>query len=163
MKTPHESEPEGGTSSSANWWRADIPGETESLARLMLAHHTKGIGGGASPAEKMLPTLTVCGNYNRKGLSPTSGNGLATALRLLPTLAATDYKSAYSAAGYKKKRLKRSKLLRDTLVHDAGIPLTATFAEWFMGWPIGHTALGASAMVRSRSVPPLPGESLVDQ
>lgn len=27
------------------------------------------------------PTPTVCGNYNRKGLSPTSGDGLATAVR----------------------------------------------------------------------------------
>ena len=26
----------------------------------------------------LLPTLTVCGNYNRKGASPTSGDGLAT-------------------------------------------------------------------------------------
>lgn len=32
-----------------------------------------------------LPTPTVCGNYNRKGASPTSGDGLATALRRLPT------------------------------------------------------------------------------
>lgn len=29
----------------------------------------------------LLPTLTVCGNYNRKGASPTSGDGLATALK----------------------------------------------------------------------------------
>jgi hypothetical protein len=28
----------------------------------------------------LLPTLTVDGNYNRKGASPTSGDGLATAL-----------------------------------------------------------------------------------
>jgi DNA (cytosine-5)-methyltransferase 1 len=28
----------------------------------------------------LLPTLTVCGNYNRKGASPTSGDGLATVL-----------------------------------------------------------------------------------
>lgn len=28
----------------------------------------------------LLPTLTVCGNYNRKGASETSGDGLATAI-----------------------------------------------------------------------------------
>lgn len=35
----------------------------------------------------ILPTLTVCGNYNRKGASLTSGDGLATAVggRLNPT------------------------------------------------------------------------------
>jgi hypothetical protein len=27
---------------------------------------------------KMWPTPTICGNYNRKGASKTSGNGLAT-------------------------------------------------------------------------------------
>lgn len=37
----------------------------------------------------LLPTLTVCGNYNRAGASPTSGDGLRTAL--LPTLTATSY------------------------------------------------------------------------
>jgi hypothetical protein len=31
------------------------------------------------------PTLTVCGNYNRKGASATSGDGLATAVRMWPT------------------------------------------------------------------------------
>lgn len=36
----------------------------------------------------LLPTLTVCGNYNAKGASATSGDGLATVLKrdLLPTL-----------------------------------------------------------------------------
>lgn len=38
-------------------------------------------------SDPLLPTLTRCGNYNRKGVSPTSGDGLATAVggRLNPT------------------------------------------------------------------------------
>lgn len=42
---------------------------------------------GADPLAVILPTLTVCGNYNRKGASATSGDGLATAVggRLNPT------------------------------------------------------------------------------
>lgn len=42
---------------------------------------------GTEPLAVILPTLTVCGNYNRKGASPTSGDGLATAVggRLNPT------------------------------------------------------------------------------
>ena len=36
-------------------------------------------------AEKMWPTPTVDGNYNRKGLSKTSGDGLATAVKMWPT------------------------------------------------------------------------------
>lgn len=47
--------------------------------------HTNETGFGFS-----LPTLTRCGNYNRKGSSPTSGDGLATALAKLPTLRRTD-------------------------------------------------------------------------
>jgi hypothetical protein len=31
------------------------------------------------------PTVTVCGNYNRKGASATSGDGLITAIRAWPT------------------------------------------------------------------------------
>jgi len=39
----------------------------------------------------LLPTPTVCGNYNRKGASPTSGDGLITALRKMwPTMLARD-------------------------------------------------------------------------
>src|SRR5690606_1404096 len=39
----------------------------------------------------LLPTLTRCGNYNRKGASKTSGDGLATVLkRMLPTLTRHD-------------------------------------------------------------------------
>jgi len=37
-----------------------------------------------------LPTLTVNGNNNRKGLTAKSGDGLATAVRRLPTLTASD-------------------------------------------------------------------------
>ena len=37
------------------------------------------------------PTPTVNGNYNRKGLSKTSGDGLATAVKMWPTPAARDW------------------------------------------------------------------------
>jgi hypothetical protein len=164
----------------------------------------------------LLPTLTVCGNWNRKGASENSGDGLATALRLMPTLCAanakqgadnragpgkkhgvtlpsalkklptlcsrdwknsggamltergkyrlptamkhllptvctTDYKSPYSTVGYQAQTLKRSKPLRDTLVHTTGHRLTPAFAEWWMGWPIGWTASNALATDKSRS------------
>lgn len=36
---------------------------------------------------KLLPTLTICGNYNRVGASKNSGNGLFTALGLTPSIA----------------------------------------------------------------------------
>jgi DNA (cytosine-5)-methyltransferase 1 len=35
---------------------------------------------GGRPPRSYLPTVTVCGNYNRKGASKNSGDGLATVL-----------------------------------------------------------------------------------
>ena len=52
----------------------------------ILEHGTCGKGSG------LLPTLTVHGNYNRKGASKNSGDGFATAIRRLPTLLARDWK-----------------------------------------------------------------------
>lgn len=44
----------------------------------------------AATGSSSWPTPTVSGNYNRKGASPTSGDGLATAARLYPTPMASD-------------------------------------------------------------------------
>lgn len=280
-KTHRLSEHADETSSSANWWRADIPGATEKLERLTLAHHISATDGFC-----LLPTVTVCGNWNRKGASARSGDGIATALNKMPTLTATelsggrtvpahvpmsgvdpetgrkyqvgikeavkrlptltansygsnqggaagrtgkkrkslagmlptlmaadgeknsintkdsrgtgnyfltgriarlptliardgerggvkphgsysqglrvrlaqlptlcasDYKSPYSEAGYKKQRQKRSKPLRDTLEHTTGHRLTATVAEWFMDFPLNHTASRRWVMRKCRS------------
>lgn len=176
-KTARSSERADAMLSLPTSWRADTPGATESLGRLMLAHHISATDGGAS-----LPTLTVCGNYNRKGASPKSGDGIATALRKMPTLlassgrkggpnaihgsgslslpasiarlqtvCATDWKAPYSAEGYAKQTQVRSKPLRDTLVHTTGHRLTSAFAEWWMGWPLGWTGLPAQETAKSHS------------
>ena len=42
------------------------------------AHCFSGLTAQARASQKMLPTPTVCGNYNRRGASKTSGDGLAT-------------------------------------------------------------------------------------
>ena len=39
----------------------------------------------SATASGLWPTPTVCGNHNRKGASPTSGDGLATAVKKWPT------------------------------------------------------------------------------
>lgn len=186
-KTPHESEPEAGGKSLRPSWREDIPGETERLQPLMSARATSEIGGGA-----LLPTITVCGNWNRKGASQNSGDGLATALRKLPTLLcsdgdhggpnARDSSGRYSLSGAvarlptltsadgtggpgRSKKRKGGLNLRTALselLSSADFPilmqkrlqsqeriqkqsighrLTPAFAEWWMGWPIGWSAL----------------------
>lgn len=69
-----------------------------------------------------LPTPTVHGNYNRKGCSPTSGDGLATAAKVRPTPTQQNRNSA-------------------PLNAVAGGSLNPTWVEWLMGWPLGWTGL----------------------
>lgn len=108
-------------------WRKDIPGVTEYCPLLMSGQITEGAGGGC-----LLPTPTVCGNYNRKGASKTSGDGLITALRRkYPTLCASDWK------GSTKKGQRRGQLSEVFL----GGKLNPRFVEWMMGFPIGFTKL----------------------
>lgn len=124
----------------------------------------------------MLPTLTVHGNHNRKGVSPTSGDGLATALRRMPTLTASDGKGGPGCSGragglnlrtaiqrmptlaasdWKGRsgagHLSRhgAKRLSDAMPADGG-PLNPTWCEWFMGFPLGWTELPDSATRKSR-------------
>ena len=110
----------------------------------------------------LLPTLTVDGNYNRKGASPESGDGLITALKMLPTLTATPY--GYNQGGASKDGPKRLGLemrarreLLPTLSHrddkgpagsayqSANLPralggnLNPEWCEEFMGFTIGYT------------------------
>lgn len=97
----------------------------------------------------LLPTLTVCGNHNRKGMSKNSGDGLATALgKLLPTLTARDYK----APGNIKRQRERRKvsLSSQPLPVFLGVSLTPAFCERFMGYPEGWTELDASEIPSSR-------------
>lgn len=140
LKTRPASVPEGGKKLQQLWWREDIAGETESLPRLMSALPTEGTGGGS-----LLPTLTVSGNWNRKGASKTSGDGLATAMKYLPTLCASDFRGPCSAEYYRISMQERSRPLRDTLPHTLGHRLTPAFAEWWMGWPINWTLFSEAA------------------
>lgn len=132
--------PRGGKKLQQIWWREDTAGETESLPRLMSVLPISGTGGGS-----LLPTLTVSGNWNRKGASKTSGDGLATALRRLPTLFASDFRGPCGAEYYQISMQKRSRPLRDTLPHTLGHRLTPAFAEWWMGWPINWTLFSEAA------------------
>ena len=97
----------------------------------------------------LLPTLTKCGNYNRKGTSKTSGDGLATVLkRLLPTLTKHDVRG-----GCKPERTERMwrdssrgcdlpSTMRLLYPESTGI-INPSWAEGFMGFPIGWTELDA--------------------
>lgn len=108
--------------------------------------HGKKMQVGLEQEVQWWPTPTVCGNYNRKGCSPTSGDGLATAVKMFPTPAARDYRSPnkrpYSARGGGKKG--------EQLPNAVGGQLNPPWVEWLMGWPIGWTGLEPLAMGRFR-------------
>jgi len=90
-----------------------------------------------------LPTLTVCGNYNKKGASATSGDGLATVVKKMATLCARDYR------GSGRSRLERTgSKAGDCLPQQIGGPLNADWCEWYMGFPVGWTELKPLEMHR---------------
>ena len=142
LKTAPASEPAEGTSSSGTSWREDIPGATDALERLTLALPINGTDGCAL---RGVPTPTVCGNYNRKGASKSSGDGLATWVRMWPTPLASDWKSHSPA-----KQATNSRPLRGQVGASDGGPLNPEWVEWLMAWPIGHTELSASGTAKFR-------------
>jgi DNA (cytosine-5)-methyltransferase 1 len=89
------------------------------------------------------PTPTVCGNYNRKGLSERSGDGLATAVMKWPTPTAHNAKEGGFPAEYERNT--------PTLAAQAGGSLNPTWVEWLMGWPLGWTDLKPLATDKSHS------------
>ncbi len=117
--------------------------------RMIVRHGAKGKMG--MPLRVFLPTLTASEMNGGRHLPPgttftgirpdgkKTQVGLKNALRMLPTLTAMDFRTSGTLEGYRMSREKRSKPLNDTLVHEHGIRLTPTFAEWWMGWPLGST------------------------
>jgi hypothetical protein len=123
----------------------------------------------AEQATTTMPTPTVNGNYNRKGLSPTSGDGLATAVKKLtrvptPHGFSKDGQSngpsgnelgravnqmqrvpTPAAQDAKNSTLPPSQGGRDSvpgfMIRDGqtGGSLNPNWVEWLMGWPIGWT------------------------
>jgi len=95
-----------------------------------------------------MPTLTVCGNYNRKGSSPNAGDGLWTAIKKLPTLTASD---GSGGPGHGSK-MQGGESLRTAIraQEKDGGPLNPEWCEWYMGFPIGWTEQGGSAIANFR-------------
>ena len=88
----------------------------------------------ALSARTTWPTPTVCGNYNRKGASATSGDGLATAVLKVATPTARDWRSGKASQATHDKNSR-------PLSEQIGGSLNPTWVEWLMGWPLGWTDL----------------------
>jgi hypothetical protein len=90
------------------------------------------------------PTPTVCGNYNRKGASPTSGDGLATwGQERLPTPTCHDSKAMSPSELNRNSPCLAAMVKWPKGSEQPGGPLNPEWVEWLMGWPIGWTASGA--------------------
>ena len=102
-------------------------------------------------ASGLWPTPTVCGNYNRKGLSAKSGDGLATAVLKCATPTARDWRSGKASQATMERNSR-------PLSEQIGGSLNPTWVEWLMGWPLGWTDLKPSATVKSPCAPQPLGE-----
>ena len=92
---------------------------------------------------KLWPTPTVNGNYNKKGLSKTSGDGLATAVaKMWPT------PTARNCVSNSPSELQRNEPSLSVQAAGVGGKLNPRWVEWLMGWPIGWVSLDALAMDR---------------
>jgi hypothetical protein len=121
---------------------------------------------GCMAATGMWPTPTVCGNYNKAGLSAKSGDGLATAVKNWPTPTATLGTKGGRVTPQKSReggtlieavssRMFATPTARDwrsgkaseathaknsrPLSEQIGGSLNPTWVEWLMGWPLGWT------------------------
>jgi hypothetical protein len=165
-KTAQHSLLEDSGLSSVIWPRSGMTADGQCWVLPMSALRTSGIDFGLLGK---WPTPTVCGNYNRKGASKTSGDGLATAVKKWPTPQASDNRPRATAnstarriaigkqvsleaavkfwptptAHNAKEGAFPAEYTRNTptLAAQAGGALNPKWVEWLMGWPLGWTDL----------------------
>ena len=140
--------------SSVIWPRSGMTAGGQCWALPMLGRRIKGTDSG------LWPTITVCGNYNRKGASATSGDGLITALKTWPTPIRRDSRTVRGGA-----RMKNSIGSEPLITQVAELEcrtdgrLNPVWVEWLMGWPLGWTDLKPLETDKFQPVQPPLGES----
>lgn len=88
---------ENGCSSSRQGWPTPTCQDEKHSPENALTRQYQGRQIQLVHAAGIWPTITVHGNYNRKGLSKNSGDGLVTAVNSWPTPCASDYKGPCSS------------------------------------------------------------------
>ena len=124
--------------SSVIWPRSGMTAAGQCWELPMLGRRTDATDSG------LWPTPKVCGNYNRKGASASSGDGLATAVYQTPV------SRMWKDNGKSPSELDRNS---PTLAMQAGGALNPTWVEWLMGWPLGWTDLKRLETDKSHSAP----------
>lgn len=140
--------------SSVTWPRSGMTAAGRCWALPMLGRRIKGTDSG------LWPTITVCGNYNRKGASATSGDGLITALRTWPTPIRRDSRTVRGGARMKNS-IGSEPLITQVAESERWTDgrLNPMWVEWLMGWPLGWTDLKPLATDKSQPAQPPLGES----
>ena len=140
--------------SSVIWPRSGMTAGGLCWALPMLGRRIKGTGSG------LWPTITVCGNYNRKGASATSGDGLITALRTWPTPIRRDSRTVRGGARMKNS-IGSEPLITQVAESERRTDgrLNPMWVEWLMGWPLGWTDLKPLATDKFQPAQPPLGES----
>lgn len=90
-----------------------------------------------SPPE-LWPTASVCGNYNRKGCSSTSGDGLITAVNLWPTPNVPNGGRRPS-----REAMESGRKIQIGTENAVGGKLNPRWVECLMGVPVGWTNCGS--------------------
>jgi hypothetical protein len=85
------------------------------------------------------PTPTVNENHNRKGASPSSGDGLATAVKKWRY--PTPVSSAHKGSTKREREMGNPKRRIQAEVETDELKLNPDWMEWLMGWPVGWTRL----------------------
>jgi hypothetical protein len=101
-KTVQHSLLEDSQSSSVTWPRSGMTVDGQCWELPTLERRTSATGSG------LWPMPTVCGNYNRKGASATSGDGLATAVQKWPTPNAGDSKQTGNVANWERRQIDKA-------------------------------------------------------
>jgi len=140
--------------SSVTWPRSGMTAAGRCWALPMLGRRIKGTDSG------WWPTITVCGNYNHKGASATSGDGLITAIRTWPTPIRRDSRTVRGGARMKNS-IGSEPLITQVAESERRTDgrLNPMWVEWLMGWPLGWTDLKPLATDKSRPAQPRLGES----
>lgn len=108
----------------------------------------------------MLPTPTVDGNYNKKGASAASGDGLHTAVTKLATPTSREWRSGKASSETMERNAR-------PLSEQIGGLLNPEFVEKMMGWPAnwtrtdGETGADGGSLRPSASCPTAPQGSSV--
>lgn len=154
-----ETWPRSGTMrSGACWERATLAPTTDGIASGSLPTPLATDGANGGPNQRgskgdlrlssavQLPTPTVDGNYNRKGASAKSGDGLHTAL-MLATPTARDWKTGKAS---QETMDRNSRPLSEQI----GGLLNPEFVEKMMGWPRNWTRISGATGDSGTSPPP---------